>query len=565
MPAGRPPEDAAPGAGSAARGRRLGAGPTTARAGKPLARALFVLAAGSAYGLALGPSPASGVLVAQDRPIVVASKSFAESYVLAELFALVLEDAGYSVDRRLGMGETELVFRALVAGEIDVYPEYTGTGLLAMLGEEPSGGRDAVLRRVSAEFEARWGLRWLPPLGFQNGYAMALRPATADSLGLRTLSDLEQAAPGLVGGFSPGFIGRPDGLPGLEARGIRFGAARALLQAVKYAALTQGEVDIIDGYSTDGAVARYGLVVLHDDLAFFPPYDAAPLAGPGLYSDNPGAVLALSRLAGWIGEDVMTQANERVELGGLAVEEAARLLLVETGFLDDAGADASSAAETVAAEGGRLSFRQRMWHDRSALASQAVRHMLLVLGSLGAAILVALPAGLALERRRQWAEGALRFASLLQTIPSIALLAFMIPVFGIGAAPAVAALFLYSLLPILRNTYTGLVEAAPDAVSAGRALGMTEWQILRNIRLPLAAPVVMAGIRTAAVINVGTATLAAFVGAGGLGDPIVAGLALSDPAMTVSGAAPAAAMALVVDYGLARAQAVVAPKGVRQA
>lgn len=497
----------------------------------------------------------------QSRPIVVGSKSFAESYVLGEVFALALEDAGYSVDRRLGLGETELVFRAMIAGEIDVYPEYTGTGLLAMLGEQAQGGRAAVLRRVSAEFEARWGLRWLPPLGFQNDYAMALRPATADSLGLRTLSDLERAAPGIVGGFSPGFIGRPDGLPGLEARGIRFAEARALLQAVKYQALTQNEVDIIDGYSTDGAVARYGLVVLRDDMAFFPPYDAAPLAGPGLYAEHPGAVLALSRLAGWIGEAAMMRANERVELAGTPAREAARLLLEEIGFLDRGVSTTAPAAEG----GGRLSFPQRLWHDRTALASQAVRHLLLVLGSLGAAVLVALPAGLALERRRQWAEPALRLASLLQTIPGIALLAFMIPVFGIGAAPAVAALFLYSLLPILRNTYTGLVEAAPDAVGAGRALGMTEWQLLKNIRLPLAAPVVMAGIRTAAVINVGTATLAAFVGAGGLGDPIVAGLALSDPAMTVSGAAPAAAMALLVDYGLSHAQAVVAPKGIRAA
>ena len=525
----------------------------------PLIPALLAAAAGSAHARTPEPWQNQDPDQEQGRPIVVGSKSFAESYVLGEVFALVLEDAGYSVDRRLGLGETELVFRAMVAGEIDVYPEYTGTGLLAMLGEQAQGDRTATLRRVSTEFEARWGLRWLPPLGFQNDYAMALRPATADSLDLRTLSDLEQAAPRLVGGFSPGFIGRLDGLPGLEARGIRFAEARALLQAVKYAALTQGEVDIIDGYSTDGAVARYGLVVLRDDLAFFPPYDAAPLAGPGLYSEHPGAALALSRLGGWIGEAAMMRANERVELAGFPAEDAARLLLEETGFLDN-----GNPKQGVAAAGdGRLSFHQRMWHDRTTLASQAVRHLLLVLGSLGAAILVALPAGLALERRRQWAETVLRLASLLQTIPGIALLAFMIPVFGIGAAPAVAALFLYSLLPILRNTYTGLVEAAPDAVGAGRALGMTEWQLLKDIRLPLAAPVVMAGIRTAAVINVGTATLAAFVGAGGLGDPIVAGLALSDPAMTVSGAAPAAAMALLVDYGLSHAQTVVAPKGVR--
>ncbi len=524
-----------------------------------------LVAAQSSAGAPAGPVGGPDI---RREPIVVASKSFAESYVLAEVFALVLEDAGHPVDRRLGLGETELVFRALVAGEIDVYPEYTGTGLAAMLGENALGDRTAVLRRVGLEFESRWGLRWLPPLGFENNYAMATRPETADSLGLRGLSDLEASAGGLVGGFSPGFIGRADGLPGLEARGIRFGETRALLQAVKYAALTQGEVDLIDAYSTDGAIARYDLVVLRDDLAFFPPYDAAPLAGPGLYAERPAAALALSRLAGWIDEETMRRANERVELDQMAVADAARLLLAESGFLRDAAPAAPGAAPEDARPAAGpwawwIRLFERVRHDRASLADQTVRHLLLVLGSLGAAVLFALPAGLALERRRAWAESALRVASLLQTVPGIALLAFMIPLFGIGAAPAVAALFLYSLLPILRNTYTGLVEAAPDAVLAGRALGMTEAQLLTRIRLPLAAPVIMAGIRTAAVINVGTATLAAFVGAGGLGDPIVAGLALRDSAMILSGAAPAAVLALVVDYSIAGAERRVAPKGVR--
>ena len=207
---------------------------------------------------------------------------------------------------------------------------------------------------------------------------------------------------------------------------------------------------------------------------------------------------------------------------------------------------------------------RRMWENRSELVRQVFRHLLLVVASLGAAMVVAVPTGVVLERRRALAGTTLRVAGILQTIPSIALLAFMIPVFGIGAVPAVVALFLYSLLPILRNTYTGIIEAPPNAVDAGRALGMTEWQLLARIRLPLAAPVIMAGIRTAAVINVGTATLAAFIGAGGLGDPIVAGLALSDPVMILSGAVPAAVLALLVDWGLSGAELLVAPKGVAE-
>jgi osmoprotectant transport system permease protein len=176
-------------------------------------------------------------------------------------------------------------------------------------------------------------------------------------------------------------------------------------------------------------------------------------------------------------------------------------------------------------------------------------------------VAVAVPVGLGLERLPGGAEGVIRGAGVLQTLPGIALLAFMIPLLGIGVAPALVALFLYSLYPILRNTYSGVRDAAPEAVAAGRALGMTPRQILRWVRLPLAAPVIMAGIRTAAVINVGTATLAAFIGAGGLGDPIAAGLALSDSRMILSGALPAALLALLVDGVLGWCERWVRPGG----
>jgi osmoprotectant transport system permease protein len=150
---------------------------------------------------------------------------------------------------------------------------------------------------------------------------------------------------------------------------------------------------------------------------------------------------------------------------------------------------------------------------------------------------------------------------LTQTIPSLALLAFMIPFLGVGATPAVVALWIYSLFPIVRNTYTGVREADPRAVEAATALGMTPGQVLRQIRLPLAAPVLMAGVRTAAVITVGTATLAAFIGAGGLGEPIVTGLQLADSGMILSGAVPAAALALVVDGTLALVERALRPAG----
>jgi osmoprotectant transport system permease protein len=219
------------------------------------------------------------------------------------------------------------------------------------------------------------------------------------------------------------------------------------------------------------------------------------------------------------------------------------------------------ADQAVEAQGSAGSLAGYLWQRRARIGRLTLRHLLLVGGSLLGAILLAVPLGVLLERGRRGAEGVIRAVGLLQTIPGIALLAFMIPLFGIGVVPAMVALFLYSLYPILRNSYSGVRDAGPAAVAGATASGMTPAQVLRYVRLPLAAPVIMAGVRTAAVINVGTATLAAFIGAGGLGDPIVAGLALSDTRMILSGAIPAALLALVVDGMLAGVERVVRPKG----
>lgn len=496
-------------------------------------------------------------LAAQEaRPVVVASKPFAESFVLAEMFAQLLEARGFTVDRRPGLGETEIAFGALVRGAIDVYPEYTGTGLVAILREDPPDTGEEAYRRVASEFARRWGVRWLPPLGFENTYAISVRPATADSLGLATLSDLTRVSRSLVMGLSPDFIGRADGLPGLEAAyGLVPRQVRPLLQSVKYQALAAGEGDVIDGYSTDGQIARYGFTVLRDDRRFFPPYDAAALVGPALVAEVPGAVVALTELSGRITVEEMRELNRRVEVDGESVARVSADALQRLGLTDTgtpAGADEQPQAESL------LSY---LWEVRATTLAQTRRHVLLVLLSLVAGALVAIPLGLALERTGGAAEWVIRAVGLLQTVPSIALLAFMLPLLGIGVAPAVVALFLYSLFPMLRNTYTGVRGADPAAVASARALGMTEAQLLRWVRLPLSAPVIMAGVRTAAVINVGTATLAAFIGAGGLGDPIVAGLALTDTHMILSGAIPAALLALVVDGALGLAERAVSPKG----
>ena len=238
---------------------------------------------------------------------------------------------------------------------------------------------------------------------------------------------------------------------------------------------------------------------------------------------------------------------------GVPVESVARTALAELGLVGSALADPDAQRTN--------GFLAYLWKERHALLRRVGEHLALVGVSLAAAVAVSVPLGLALERRRGVAEWVIRAVGVLQTVPSIALLAFFIPFLGVGAKPAIAALFLYALLPIVRNTYTGVRDADPAAVEAVFALGMTPRQILMRIRLPLSTPVLLAGIRTAAVINVGTATLAAFIGAGGLGEPIVTGLQLSDTRLILSGAIPAALLALLVDGLLGLVESSTRPKG----
>jgi osmoprotectant transport system permease protein len=520
-------------------------------------RALSLASVAMASGISARSTPSPSP--SEKRPVIVASKPFGESYLLCEMFAQLLESRGLTVERRPGLGATEITFGALRAGAIDVYPEYTGTGLVAILHDSLADSvladSRAVFAHVARRFADDYNVRWLPPLGFQNTYAIAVTRPTASKYRLRTLSDLARESPRLTAGFTADFIGRSDGLVGLSrVYGVRPRAVRPLAPAVKYQALVSGAVDVIDGYSTDGLLARYDLITLTDDRHFFPPYEAAALVSRKLETQMPNAITALTLLSGRLDETTMRRLNRRVEVDGEDVRIVAADELKNLGLIGG-----EQAIRPGRSDGSRPGFGAYLWDRRANLASMTMRHLLLVGIALLAAVIVAVPLGLFLERTRRAAESTIGALGVLQTIPSIALLAFMIPLLGVGVTPALVALWMYALYPIARGTYTGVRDADPEAVAAAEALGTTPVQRLLWVRLPLAAPVIMAGIRTAAVITVGAATLAAFIGAGGLGEPIVAGLALADTRMILSGALPAALLALLVDGALGVVERLIAP------
>jgi osmoprotectant transport system permease protein len=489
--------------------------------------------------------------------IIVGSKNFLENRLLAEMFAQLIEaQTALTVERRLGLAGTQICFQALRTGGIDLYPEYTGTGLVTILGEPSMHDPIDVLNRVRGEFRKRWNIWWLAPLGFDNSYALALRRDRARALNLRTITDLVRVAPQLKAGLGYEFIQRSDGLPGLKKYyGLKFGEVVGMQQSLKYQATDKGDVDVLDVYTTDGRLAVYDLVILKDDRQFFPPYAATALVRGETLKQHPELGQVLSLLTNALSPERMRELNLRIQEQGEAIPQVAYDALQDLHLVKEEHQPATATLKES------TSFLSYMWERRATLMVRTGEHLGLAGMGLLLGIMLAIPLAFILERWRKGAETMIRIIGMSQTIPSIALLAFMIPLFGVGALPAIMALWIYSLYPILRNTFSGLRDAAPNVVETGRALGMTEWQILRSVRLPLAAPTIMAGIRTSAIWTVGTATLAAFIGAGGLGVPIVAGLQLADVHLILSGALPATTLALAVDGLLGWIERLIQPRG----
>jgi osmoprotectant transport system permease protein len=472
--------------------------------------------------------------------VVVGSKAFPESWILGEALATLVRDEGADeVTHRHNLGGTEIVFQALRSGEIDVYPEYTGTIQEVILRSPGRLGFQEMEDRLRA-----MGFSVSDPIGFNDSYAIAVTREAARRYGLATLSDLARH-PEVRLGLTHEFLGRQDGFPGLaRAYGLDRKRVVGIEHELAYAALESGTIDGTDIYTTDAQIARLGLVVLRDDRRFFPRYDAVWLFRSDLAAREPAALRAVRRLSHVVDEARMIRANARVVLEKHSFHAAADTLLLES---------LGRSPGVRAAGGGRL----------HAIGRNTVRHLELVGFSLLAAILIGVPLGVVAAGSRFLGGGILGLVGALQTIPSLALLAFLIPILGIGVVPALAALFLYSLLPIVRNTVVGLTTVPAPLPEVAESIGLSARARLFRVRLPLASPAILAGIKTSAVINIGSATLAALIGAGGLGEPILSGIQLRQNGLILEGAIPAAILALLAQRGFDLLDRVAVPRGLR--
>lgn len=471
--------------------------------------------------------------------IVIGSKMDVEGQVLGELFAQTIEATGEAtVERRFALGGTAIVFAALDSGAIDLFPEYSGTLAHVVLKDPTVTNFEELKRRTEAK-----GYLVGAGLGFNNTYGFGLTRATARRLGVTTISQLRNVAT-LRAGFSPEFFAGDFGWPAVQRRYGLTAAARPMDHVVAYAAMNEGSIDVTDVYTTDAIIAQQDLVVLEDDLAVFARYEGLALARSNFSERFPKSWAALQRLADTLSDAKMIELNGRAQLKRELVSTIARDVLAA---MNGRPATNPTAPETTASKLGRLTLE----------------HLLLVLSGLALSIVFGVPLGLLAARRRRLRQLVMGLTGVLQTIPSIALLCLLMPVFGVGAGSALAALFLYGLLPIVRGVVTGLESIDPALLEMAEVLGLSPLQKLKTIEFPLASVAIMNGIQLSAVTNVGTATIAALIGAGGYGSLIITGLSLNDLRLVLLGAVPSAVMALAVNAALDGVTRLLVPRGLQ--
>jgi osmoprotectant transport system permease protein len=474
------------------------------------------------------------------EPIIIGSKTFSESILNAEMLAQLLESKGQPVTRKLSLGGTKVAFDALNHGGIHVYPDYTGTGYIMILKMNGERDPNLVHKIVSKEFLSKFDIKWSKTLGFNNTYALTVRASDKKLQYANKISDVSGKLENIRLAAPYEFMERQDGYKGFaKIYNLNFKPSNltSLNAGLMYNAIRDDQVDMIVSYSTDGRIKAFDLKILKDDINYFPPYQPAFLSKSNSFIKYPLLKESIESLEGAISEAEMIAMNDQVDRLKQQPKAVARNFLIKKGLLK--GNITKSQKDQ-----GIIAF---MISRKAELMKLLGEHLLLSFVAIFCALLVSVPLGVLLTRRKRAAQIIFPIVNTIQTIPSLALLGFLIPILGIGFAPAVLALFLYSLLPLVRNTYEGIKAVDRNFVEASRGIGLTNLQILFKVEIPLALPIILAGLRTATVIVIGTATLAALIGAGGLGDPIFRGVATVNSNLILLGAIPSALLAITAD------------------
>ncbi len=476
----------------------------------------------------------------------VGSKKFTESVILGEMMRILCEDTNLTAIHYREFGGTRIVFDALAAGEIDVYPDYTGT-----ISQEILVGQKVATESEMREVLKQRGIGMSESMGFSNTYALALDRKRASELGVTAISDLRRW-PELRVALTHEFLDRADGWPGLRQHyDLKQDNVVGVDHDLGYRQLISGEIDVVDVYSTDAMIRRADLVLLRDDQVYFQRYDAVWLYRLDSALKHCELQAAIQKLSGAISTDEMQTLNDEVEQGR---------------------ANESQAAAQFVREHLGIEVRAQTSSWTRMIFVHLVEHLDLVRRSLLPAIVVGIAIGVWCQRYPRPGGIVLAGVGLLQTIPSLALLVLLMPLVaalgyrsvGEGSVTALTALFCYCLLPIVRNTYAGLQGIDRGAIESATVLGLSGPTRLAEIELPMALPTMLAGVRVAAVQNVGFATLGAIIGAGGLGQPILRGIRLNDLSLILAGAIPCALLAIALQLLLDGLERYLVPRGMKQ-
>jgi osmoprotectant transport system permease protein len=476
----------------------------------------------------------SGLSFANSEPIRIGSKIFTEGYVLAEILAQHLEAQGLAVKRLGGLGATGITEQAMKSGEMDLVVDYTGSISQAFLGHSKKLAFQDLQQKLKP-----FGFIMGRPLGFNNTYGIAVRKEWIDEYKIHKLSQLtewlkDKSDKKIKAAFTPEFTNRPENWPQLK----NFYALENIqvLQMdhqLAYESLAHLKVDLMEAYTTDAKLKHYKLKVLDDDQKFFPRFDAVILANAKWVKKNAETWAHLQKLEGLFSDEVMTELNGQADLEKKSIASIARNFLSE------------KFKKNLPEAPSRISSIQRFLNE---LIPAFVRHLILVIVPCFLASLVAIPLAYFSLKFLRFAHVFASLATLAQTIPGLALLALLIPFLGIGLLPALTTLFLFALLPLYLSTLNGFRSLPQTLHLTCQTLDIKGWFKFRIVEWPMVKPSFLSGLETALISTVASATLAALIGAGGLGQKIIAGLALNDHQTILEGAVPASLLALLIQF-----------------